>query len=79
MSIGFFIVGTVIFACYVTLTLWIILSQNRKQREEGNGSRSYYSRHADLVDMDGHGNWGRFPGDKKPKKVKVKANRKKYV
>lgn len=63
MSIGFFIVGGTIFACYVALTLWVILSQNRKQREEGNGTRTYYSRHADPVDMDGHGNWGRFPAE----------------
>ena len=34
MSIGFLFVGGVIFAVYVWFTLWIILSQNKKQREE---------------------------------------------
>jgi len=34
MSIEFLLVGGVIFAVYVWFTLWIILSQNKKQREE---------------------------------------------
>ena len=34
MSIGFLFVGGVIFAIYVWFTLWIILSQNKKQRQE---------------------------------------------
>ena len=34
MSIEFLIVGGVIFAVYVWFTLWIILSQNKKQRKE---------------------------------------------
>ena len=34
MSIEFLIVGGIIFAVYVWFTLWIILSQNKKQRKE---------------------------------------------
>ena len=34
MSIEFLIVGGAIFSVYVWFTLWIILSQNKKQREE---------------------------------------------
>jgi|TARA_B110000444_G_C18621616_1_gene492451 hypothetical protein len=34
MSITFLLVGGVIFAVYVWFTLWIILSQNKKQRKE---------------------------------------------
>ena len=34
MSIEFLLVGGMIFAVYVWFTLWIILSQNKKQREE---------------------------------------------
>lgn len=34
MGIGFFIVGGVIFAAYIGLTIWNIIYSNRKQREE---------------------------------------------
>jgi len=34
MSIGFFIVGGVIFATYMGLTIWNIIYSNRKQKEE---------------------------------------------
>lgn len=79
MSIGFFIVGTVIFACYVTLTLWVIFSQNKKQREENYPN--YYSRHGmtDSIDMDGMGNFSRFGPERTSKKVIVKKLNKKKV
>lgn len=60
MSFGFFIVGFVIFSIYVFFLINNIFVQNRKQREEN------YPNYADRVDMDGHGNWGRFPVEKKP-------------
>ena len=71
MSIGFFIVGAVIFALYVYFLIWSIFTQNKKQREENYPG--YYSRHGmiDNIDMDGHGNFGRFP----PIKVKVKTKK----
>jgi|TARA_B110000967_G_C18817559_1_gene526933 hypothetical protein len=34
MNIGFFIVGGVIFAAYMGLTIYNIIYSNRKQREE---------------------------------------------
>jgi hypothetical protein len=34
MNIGFFIVGGVIFAIYIALTIWNIFYSHRKQREE---------------------------------------------
>jgi len=34
MNIGFFIVGAVIFATYMGLTIFNIIYSNRKQREE---------------------------------------------
>ena len=34
MSIGFFIIGAVIFAAYVALLIWSIFYNNRKQQEE---------------------------------------------
>ena len=67
MSVGFFIVGGVIFTFYVYFLLWSIFTQNKKQREENYPSK------VDLIDMDGHGNFGRFPS------VKVKANKKSKV
>ena len=42
---GFFLMGASFFALYVWFTLWIIFDQNRKQREEGNGTQGYYERH----------------------------------
>lgn len=54
MSIGFFIVGGVIFSVYVYFLIWNIFTSNRKQRQEN------YPNMVDNVDMDGHGNWGRF-------------------
>ena len=62
MSVGFFLVGGVIFAIYVWFTIWIIFSQNKAQRKEN------YPKVADSMDMDGHGNYGRIP-DKQPKNV----------
>jgi len=58
MSWGFFLVGAVIFALYCWFTIWIIFSQSKKQREEGNGTQY------DDVDMDGIGNTGRVPNKK---------------
>ena len=63
MGWGFFFVGSVIFALYIWFTVWIIFDQNKKQREENN----YYVE-GDVMDMDGMGNFSRFPDDKSKKK-----------
>jgi hypothetical protein len=34
MNIGFFIVGGIIFAVYMALTIWNIIYSSRKQQEE---------------------------------------------
>jgi phosphotransferase system glucose/maltose/N-acetylglucosamine-specific IIC component len=34
MSIGFFVIGAVIFAIYMFFTIWNILYSNKKQRDE---------------------------------------------
>lgn len=57
MSGGFFIVGGIIFSVYVYFTIWNILVSNKKQREENYPNL----KKIDVVDMDGHGNYGRFP------------------
>ena len=69
MSGGFFIVGGIIFSVYVYFLIWNIFYSNKKQREENYGIS------VDTIDMDGHGNWGRFvpekPKSKRVKKFKV--------
>ena len=70
---GFFFMGAVFFSLYVWFTLWMIFDQNKKQREEGNGTMVYYERHQpDDIDMDGMGNQGRFNYRPKPKAKKRK-------
>jgi hypothetical protein len=54
MSIGFFIVGAVIFSIYIYFLCWNISYNNKKQSEENKSSK------IDLLDSDGNGNWGRF-------------------
>jgi hypothetical protein len=77
MSSTFFIVGFCIFALYVYLLVWNIFYNSKKQREE-NGY-DYYSRNlVDNMDMDGHGNYGRFPTkprQKAPKRKKGSQSR----
>ena len=62
MSGGFFIVGGIIFSFYVYFLIWNIFTSNKKQRQEN------YPNLVDRMDMDGSGNWGRFP--KETKRVK---------
>jgi len=40
MNIGFFIVGAVIFATYMGLTVYNIIYSNRKQREDNYPTKS---------------------------------------
>lgn len=62
MNLIMFIIGFVIFSVYVYFTIWNIFNSTKKQREEN------YPTKVDMVDMDGHGNYGRFPNEtKKPR------------
>jgi hypothetical protein len=64
MSLGFFVVGAVIFLVYVYFLIWNIFTSNKKQREEN------YPTNHDMIDMDGHGNWGRFIPETKSRRTK---------
>ena len=64
MSGGFFLVGGIIFSFYVYFLIWNIFTSNKKQREENYPN----FKKVDVIDMDGHGNYGRFPTQ--TKKVK---------
>lgn len=60
MSIGFFIVGGLIFGVYMYFTLWNIFYSSKKQREENYPTIEDLNR-TDVTDMDGMGNFSRFP------------------
>ena len=70
MNIGMFIVGAVIFSIYIYFTIWNIFYSARKNREENYPT--YDDKHG--MDMDGMGNFSRFPTEKRVKKI----TRKKY-
>ena len=61
MSIAMFIIGFVIFSAYIILLVWNIFYSAKKNREENYPN--YYSRHGqvDDMDIDGMGNFSRFP------------------
>lgn len=72
MSIGFFIVGGLIFGVYMYFTLWNIFYSSKKQREENYPTLGDLNR-SDVTDMDGMGNFSRFPTDDiKIEKRKIK-------
>ena len=75
MSIGFYAVGAVIFSLYMYFTIWNIIYSSKKQREENYPN---YTSNVDNVDMDGMGNFSRFPTTKEvPKKRRLTKSRKK--
>ncbi len=70
--------GGLIFAVYIYFTIWNIFYGARKQREENYPN--YYDRHgsiSDAMDMDGMGNFSRFPVDKEREALKKKRNSRK--
>lgn len=72
MSLGMYIVGFVIFGLYMWFTIWNI---NNGAKETKNETISNYS---DTMDMDGMGNFSRFPEDTGVKiKTRGRASRKK--
>ena len=58
MSLGFFLIGGIIFAVYMYFTVWNIFYSSKKQREENYPTY-------DAADYDGMGNYGRFPNSSK--------------
>lgn len=62
MSIEMFIVGAVLFALYLYLTIWNIMHNNKRQVEDNKstGDDNVF----DEVDSDGMGNFSRFPQEK---------------
>jgi hypothetical protein len=73
MSVTMFIVGFVIFAAYIALTVWSIFYNSRKQQEENYPNLNGMG---ETIDYDGMGNYGRFPTEK-PKKKRLTKSRKK--
>ena len=80
MNLGFFIMGGLIFAVYIYFTIWNIFYGARKQREENYPN--YYDRHgqmgepkADDMDMDGMGNFSRFPVNKELDNLRSKKTK----
>ena len=66
MSIGFFIVGALIFSIYIGLTLWGITYANKKQSETNN-YKNLDNHRNDVLDTDGTGNFSRFQNTDKKK------------
>ena len=69
MSTTMWIVGSIIFAVYMYFTIWNINngSKQTQQREDA----SY-----DVMDMDGMGNFSRFPTNTKVSKRNARKNKK---
>ena len=73
MTVGIFIFGCIVFGLYLFGYLYMIKwaneSQRRDMRRDGIVS--------DEMDMDGMGNFSRFPTDNKPKKRRLTKSQKK--
>jgi len=70
-----FIIGTIIFILYMVGYVMMIKTQHGIQARDRMNDPEL-NRLPDSVDMDGHGNWGRFPTEK-PKKKRLTKSRKK--
>ena len=57
MSLGMYIVGFVIFGLYMWFTIWNINNGANKTKDKT------ISNYSDTMDMDGMGNFSRFPED----------------
>lgn len=62
MNIVMYIIGFVLFAAYCCFMAWSINYGNKKQEQTNN-----YANLSDPVDMDGMGNFSRFPKDMEDK------------
>ena len=70
MSLTMFIVGFVIFSAYLYFLIWNIFWSSKKQREENYPGINGMGRIVDDIDMDGMGNFSRFPESKVDIKIK---------
>jgi hypothetical protein len=62
MGFFIFIIGFIIFTTYVMFFMFSINNENKDKIDLKD----------DIIDYDGHGNWGRFPPTKKERKRKIK-------
>lgn len=56
MSVSMYFIGFLIFVLYMYFTIWNIFNGSKKQSEDT-------SERVDTMDMDGMGNYSRFPKD----------------
>ena len=63
MSFEMFVVGAVLFALYIYLTIWNVIYNNKKQGQEDQSNRADLP--IDELDSDGMGNFSRFPKEEK--------------
>lgn len=68
-----YIVGFVIFAAYIYFTIWNIFYSAKKSKQENYPDTNV----SDTMDMDGMGNFSRFPTDSDIKIRRVRATKKK--
>ena len=64
MSIEMYIVGTILFSFYMYFTIWNIYRNNNTQKEQ---RRENQHNSSDPIDMNGMGDFSRFPKDSKTK------------
>lgn len=62
-----FVIGSIIFTAYISGYLMMVRRQNQLQKEEEK-NLSMFANKMDEADIDGIGNYGRFPKDKPVKK-----------
>lgn len=80
LTVGMFIVGSIIFILYMVGYLYMVTTAHKQQRRELEGDpemNGYYQRHnmPDNIDYDGIGNQGRFPNKPKMKESNAKVLR----
>ena len=76
MTVGIFIFGCIVFGLYVFGYLYMIWWANDSQRRAMRRDDIRDGIVSDEMDMDGHGNWGRFPTEKPSKKKRLVKSRK---
>ena len=79
MNPAMFFIGTIIFGAYLYFLIWNIFYNAKKNKEE-NYPGDYYNRHkqphSDSMDMDGMGNFSRFPVNKELEDLRTKKVKK---
>ena len=68
MSVTMWVVGSIIFAVYMYFTIWNINNGSKPPQEREDASY-------DMMDMDGMGNFSRFPSQKNIKVTKKRKTR----